>query len=90
MIKGNWTKNSDIEILIKQENDLYEKIKKICEEKNIKEENCIITIFILHYIYKKKNEKVEELKFVINKAKKYIKEISNFEYEDIAKEIDTN
>ena len=90
VIKGNWTKNSDIEILIKQENDLYEKIKKICEEKNIKEENCIITIFILHYIYKKKNEKVEELKFVINKAKKYIKEISNFEYEDIAKEIDTN
>ena len=87
IINGNWEKNNNIELLIKEENILYEKIKNFSENKGIKDENGIITLFILYYIYEKKNEKVEELKFIINKAKNYIKKIFNFDYDEIIKEI---
>ena len=80
-------KNKNIELLIEEEIILYEKIKNFSEIKGIKDENEIITLFILYYIYEKKNEKVEELKFIINKAKNYIKKIFNFDYDEIVKEI---
>ena len=47
-------------------------------------------MLILIYIFKKKNEKVKELKFVINKAKNYIKKIYNSDFDDIKKELETN
>ena len=75
------------EVLIEKEKILYEKVKVFSEKKGIKEENGILTLFILYYIFEKKNEKVEELKFVINKAKNYIKKIFNFDYDEIIKEI---
>ena len=43
---------------------------------------------MLYYIYNKKSDKVNELKFIINKAKKYLKKILNLEYETIIKEIE--
>ena len=85
IIDGNWTKDTQSDLLIKQEKDLYEKIKKVAEEKGITDENGIITLFALYYIYNKKSEKVVELKFVINKAKNYIKKKFNIEYDDISK-----
>ena len=90
IIEGNWKRDNNNEILIEQEKDLYEKIKKYSEGKGINDENGIITLFILYYIFKKKNERVEELKFVIDKAKKYIKKIFNLEYDEIEKELDIN
>ena len=90
IIEGNWKRDNNNEILIEKEKDLFEKIKQYSESKGINDENGIITLFILYYIFKKKSEKVEELKFVIDKAKKYIKKIFNFEYDDIAKELDSN
>ena len=90
IIEGNWKKDTNIEILMEEEKDLFEKIKKFSENKGINDENGVITLFILYYIFKKKPEKVEELKFVIEKAKKYIKKIYNLEYDDIAKELDSN
>ena len=90
IIEGNWKKDENVEILMEEENDLFEKIKKFSENKGINDENGIITLFILYYIFKKKPEKVEELKFVIDKTKKYIKKIYNLEYDDIAKELDSN
>jgi len=44
----------------------------------------------LLYIFKKKTEKMEELKFVINKAKNYIKKIYNSDFDDIMKELEQN
>ena len=85
IFEGNWDNNDEIKILIEQENDIYEKIKKISEDKGIKEENGYITILVLYYIFTKKSSKVEELKFVINKAKAYIKKIYGIEYEEISK-----
>ena len=87
VIEGNWTKDSQCEILIEQEKDIYKKIKEYSENKKIKDENGIITLFILYYIYNKKSDKVSELKFVINKAKKYLKKIFKLEYDEIIKEI---
>ena len=84
---GNWSMNDNLKILIGEENSIYEKIKKYCEEKGIKEENGIITLFVLYYIYNKKIEKVNELKFVINKAKVFIKNIFGLDYDTISKEI---
>ena len=87
IIEGNWKKDENVEILMEEENDLFEKIKKFSENKGINDENGIITLFILYYIYKKRSEKLGELKFVIIKANKYLKKIFNAEYEDIIKEI---
>ena len=88
VLDGNWTKNTQIEILIEQEKDNYEKIKKYSEDKGIKEENGIFTLFALYYIFNKKKDKINELKFVINKAKAYVKKIFNSEYDEIIKEIE--
>ena len=84
---GNWENNENVQILIEEEKSIYEKIKKISEEKGIKEENGFITLLVLYYIYNKNSSKVDELKFVINKAKYYIKKIYNLEYDEISKEI---
>ena len=89
-INGNWKKDEQTEILIEEEKDLFEKIKKYSEDKGINDENGLITLLILLYIFKKKNEKVEELKFVINKAKNYIKKIYNSDFDDIMKELEAN
>ena len=88
IFEGFWDNNNDeIKILIEEEKDIYEKVKQISENKGIKEEKGYITIFILYYIFTKKSSKVKELKFVINKAKAYIKKIYGVEYEEISKEI---
>ena len=84
---GNWENNENIQILIEEEKNIYEKIKKISEEKGIKEVNGFITLLVLYYIYNKNSSKVDELKFIINKAKNYIKKIYNLEYDEIVKEI---
>ena len=86
IFEGNWINNNEVKILIEEEKEIYEKIKKFSKEKNIDKENGIITLLVLYYIINKKSEKVKELKFIINKAKLYIKKIYNLEYEEISKE----
>ena len=86
IFEGNRINNNEVKILIEEEKEIYEKIKKFSKEKNIDEENRIITILVLYYIFSKKSEKINELKFIINKAKLCIKKIYNFEYEEISKE----
>ena len=88
IIDGNWTNNPQCEALIDLEKDLYNKIKQLAEKKGINDENGIITLFALFFIYNKKSDKINELKFVINKAKNYVKKIFNANYEDIVKEIE--
>ena len=75
IFEGNWVNNNEVKILIEKEKEIYVKIKKFSKEKNINEENGVITLLVLYYIYSKKTEKVNELKFIINKAKLYIKKI---------------
>jgi hypothetical protein len=60
----------------------------LAENKGLKDENGIITLFVLFFIYNKKKDKINELKFVINKAKNYVKKIFNVNYDDIVKEIE--
>ena len=88
ILEGNWKKDTQNEKLIEEEKDLYEKIKKYSENKGINDEDGIITLFILYYIFNKKKEKVEELKFIIKKAKNFIKKVYNLEFNDISKELD--
>ena len=90
IIEGNWKSDNQSKILIEEEKDLYEKVKKLSESKGISNDEAIITLFILYYIFNKKSEKVEELKFVINKAKNYIKKKFNLDYDEIAQELDNN
>ena len=66
---------------------MYNKIEELSKKKNIDNNDAIITLFILFYIYNKEKEKTEELKFIINKAKTYINKIYSLEYEDIIKGI---
>ena len=87
--EGNFTKESLSQENIEEEKDIYEKIKKYSEDKGIKEENGIITLFGLYYIYNKEKDKIKELKFIIKKAKNYLKKIFNLEYDEIVKEIET-
>ena len=89
IIEGNWTKDTQSDLLIEQENDMYEKIKKFCEDKGIKEENGIITLFALYHIYSKKSDKLRELKFVVKKAKNYLRKLFKIEYDVIIKDIQT-
>ena len=87
VIEGNWSNDSHTQALIKKEKDMYNKIKKEAESKGIKDENGIITIFILYYIYNTKREKLTELKFVIKKAKNYLAKKFNMEYDNIVQGI---
>ena len=82
-------KDNQAQELIEQEKYIYEKIKKYSEGKGIKEENGYITLLALYYIYNKKKDKIPELKFIIIKAKNYVKKLFNLEYNDIIKEIGT-
>lgn len=43
---GNWSINNEVKKLKEDENAIYEKIKKICEEKEIKEKKQL-----LHYLF---------------------------------------
>ena len=88
IIEGNWTKDSLSEELINLEKDMYEKIKKFAEDKGINDENGIITLFALYYIYNEEKDKLNELKFVINKAKNYVKKIFKLDYGSIVKDIE--
>ena len=88
IIEGNWTNSPHYQELINLEKDLYNKIKHLAENKGLKDENGIITLFVLFFIYNKKKDKINELKFVINKAKNYVKKIFNVNYDDIVKEIE--
>ena len=67
---------------------MYEQIKKLCEDKGIKEESGIITLFALYYIYNKKCDKLGELKFIVKKAKNYLRKSFNIEYDAIIKDIE--
>ena len=88
IIEGNWIKDDQSDFLIEQEKDMYEQIKKLCEDKGIKEESGIITLFALYYIYNKKCDKLGELKFIVKKAKNYLRKSFNIEYEAIIKDIE--
>ena len=87
IFEGNWTYNEQIRMLIQKEKKMYNKIEELSKKKNIENNDAIITLFILFYIYNKEKEKTEELKFIINKAKTYINKIYSLEYEDIIKGI---
>jgi hypothetical protein len=90
IFEGNWIQNEEINKLIEEEKNIYDKIKKISEGKNVNEENGIITLLVIYYIFDKNKEKIDELKFIINKARTYIKKIYNIELEDILEEIHSN
>ena len=88
ILEGNWKRDNNNEILIESEKELYEKIQKYFENKLINNEDAIITVFILCYLFKEKKEKIEELKFIIKKAKNYINKKFNLEFDNIVKELD--
>ena len=84
---GFWEKNNETELLINENIDVYNKIVKFSEEKNVSDEKGSITILVLYYIFTKEPSKVEELKLIIKKAEKFLKSLYNFSFEDIQKEI---
>ncbi len=84
---GFWEKNNETELLINENIDVYNKIVKFSEEKNVSDEKGSITILVLYYIFTKEPSKVEELKLIIKKAEKFLKSLYNLSFEDIQKEI---
>ena len=87
ILDGNWTENNQTKLLIEKEKKIYDKIEILSKKRKINNKNAIITLFILYYIQTCKKEKTEELKFIINKAKNYIKDNYKLEFEKIIKEI---
>ena len=90
IFEGNWIQNQEINKLIEEEKDMFDKIKKISEGKNVNEENGIITLLVIYYIFDKNKDKIDELKFIINKARSYIEKVYNLELENILEEIHSN
>ena len=84
---GFWEKNNETELLINENIDVYNKIVKFSEEKNVSDKKGSITILVLYYIFTKEPSKVEELKLIIKKAEKFLKSLYNLSFEDIQKEI---
>ena len=84
---GFWEKNNETELLINENIDVYNKIVKFSEEKNVSDEKGSITILVLYYIFTKEPSKIEELKLIIKKAEKFLKSLYNLSFEDIQKEI---
>ena len=77
-VEGYWELNENTEI-IKQK---YEKQYKLLKDENYND-NIIVTILIIYYIYKEHSELLKELIHIIQKGKNYIQKKTRKSYDDI-------
>ena len=77
IIEGNWSLNYQTKLLIKNNQEIYNKIKTYIEKYNIEKnkEDIIITILVLYCL--KNNKEIEQLEYTIikNKALEYLQNL---------------
>ena len=73
IIEGSWNENEHTKKIISMSDmkEIYEKIKATVPDGSNKVKICI-TVLILYYIFEKRKEKINEVKLIINKAKKFL------------------
>ena len=79
-VEGYWELNENTEIIKQQ----YEKQYKLLKDENYND-NIILTILIIYYIYKEHSELLKELIHIIQKGKNYIQKKTRKSYDDIIK-----
>ena len=73
IIEGSWNENDYTKKIMTMSDmkGIYEKIKANVSDGSNKVKICI-TVLILYYIFDKRKEKINEVKLIINKAKKFL------------------
>ena len=73
IIKGFWDENEEAKKLINIINKEYNSISKKVKELNKEEQEIkiIYTILVIYYLATRYNDKINDYRLVINKAKKY-------------------
>ena len=90
-IYGFWNKSNNIEELIFQNKELFQKVKSNVDnvvkvnDKSLKEK-ILYTTFVIYFLMNKKKEEYISLRLIIGKAKKYTEKMG-FKYEDIVEKI---
>ena len=79
-VEGYWELNENTEIIKQQ----YEKQFKLLKNENY-DDNIVLTILIIYYIYKEHSELLKELIHIIQKGKNYIQKKARKSYDDIIK-----
>ena len=88
IIEGFWDENNFTNDVIKKVQEQYNKIESYINSQNdIKEKKkAIYTTIVLYYLLNNMKEKVDELRLIINKGKKYLNSI-NYPYDDILQKV---
>ena len=87
-IKGYWDENNKTKIIKEKYKNEFNLLKGL-KNKNIND-NVIMTIIMIYFIYKEHSELLTELSRIIKKAKIFIKKETKSTYEDIIKKIQIN
>ena len=88
IIEGFWDENNFTNDVVKTVQEQYNKIESYINSQNdIKEKKkAIYTTIVLYYLLNNMKEKVDELRLIINKGKKYLNSI-NYPYDDILQKV---
>jgi len=88
IIEGFWDENENSLLIKNKINDIFCKIENFVNADNgIKDKKKVIfTILVLYYLLNDMKEKIDELRLIINKGKKYLKSI-NYNYDAIVQKI---
>ncbi len=88
IIEGFWDENNFTNDVVKSVQEQYNKIESYINSQNdIKEKKkAIYTTIVLYYLLNNMKEKVDELRLIINKGKKYLNSI-NYPYDDILQKV---
>lgn len=90
-IDGFWDKSKNIEELISQNKELFQRVKSNVDnvvkvnDQGLKDK-ILYTTFVIYFLMNKKKEEYVSLRLIIGKAKKYIERMG-FKYEDIVEKI---
>ena len=71
---GSWNLNSQTQLLIEKEKNIYEKIEQILKEKNIEKEEVKITLLVLYYLNTDISINKVEYMLIIKKGISFLEE----------------
>ena len=88
IIQGFWDENENSLLIKNMMNEKFCKIENFVNaEKEIKDKKKVIfTILVLYYLLNDMKDKLDELRLIINKGKKYLNSI-NYPYDDILQKV---
>ena len=88
IIEGFWDENNNSLLIKKKMNEKFSKIEKFVNgDKGVKDKKKVIfTILVLYYLLNDMKDKLDELRLIVNKGKKYLNSI-NYNYDVIVQKI---